>query len=591
MRKWLIPVFALILILGACSPSQGDKTAAPSTSALDADAARVTSLADEYFKEFVAAFPEQVAVLGLPGAANDKLSDNSPTGLQAWRAKEDLWAGELAKIDGTLLWGRPEWLTYGFLREALESSRGLRAARPELWPVSQMSGWQAGSAELAGIQPVGTPELRAQALTRWRLLPAYLDNELANLKEGLRLGYSSPKRNVELVIAQLDSVLAAPLAQSPFYSPAQRDADPAFRADWEKLLAESIQPAIRKYRDFLKNEYLAKARETIGVSALPNGVDVYRAVFRSNTTLDRPAEETFRLGEQYVAKYEAEAAEIGRKVFGTADLAVIRQKMAADPRNHFKNRDELRKFSEDAVARAHQALPAWFNHIPKADVIIEPVPAFLEKTASSSYSPGALDGSRPGKYMINLYQPENQTRSNAEVTAFHETYPGHHFQISIAMESSQTHKITRLLGNSGYIEGWARYAEALSEEMGLYTTDFARINRRLWPAHGLVVDPGIHIMGWSREKAVAYIMGTGRFATHEAESLVDRIAATPGQLTSYDTGGIEFFALREKARKALGDRFDIRAFHDQLLKYGCVTLPMLREIIDHWIADMQKGAN
>jgi uncharacterized protein (DUF885 family) len=591
LRKWLISLFTLTLILGACSPSRGDKTAASSTAALDADAARVTSLADEYFKEYVAAFPEQVAALGLPGAANDKLSDNSLAGLKAWQAKEDLWAAELGKIDGKLLWGRPEWLTYGFLRDALEAARGLRVARSEFWTVNQMSGWQAGFAELAGIQPVGTPELRAQALARWNRLPAYLDNELANLKEGLRLGYSTPKRNVQLVIIQLDSLLAAPPAQSPFYSPAQRDADPAFRAAWGKLLAESIQPAVRKYRDFLKNEYRAKARETIGAADLPNGADGYRAAFRYFTTLDRPAEETFRLGEQVVAKYEAEASAIGQKAFGTADLAVIRQKMAADPRNHFKNREELRKFSEDAVARARQALPAWFNLIPKAEVVIEPVPAFLEKTASSSYSLGALDGSRPGKYMINLFQPEKQTRSNAEVTAFHETYPGHHFQLSIAMERPQAHKITRLLGNSGYIEGWARYTEALAEEMGLYSTDFARINRRLWPAHGLVVDPGIHVMGWTREKAVGYIMGTGRFTMHEAESLVDRVIAWPGQLTSYDTGGIEFFALREKAQKALGDRFDIRAFHDQLLKYGSVTLPMLREIIDHWIADMQKGAN
>ena len=587
----LWPLFTSILILAACSsPNRDQETKTPAPSA-DSLSARVTSLADEYVQAYIASYPEQVAALGLPNAANDRLSDNSLDGLRSWQAKEDDWAAEMAKIDGNLLWGRPEWLTYGFLREALEGSRGLRIARAELWPVNQMSGWQAGFSQLAAIQPVGTPDFRAQALARWRMFPTYLDNELNNLKEGLRLGYTTPKRNVQLVIVQLDALLAAPLSKSPFFSPAQRDTDSTFRAAWGQLLSQEINPAIRKYRDFLKNEYLSKARETLGASALPNGSEAYRAALRYFTSLDRSPEETYRLGEETVTKYEAEASEIGLKLFGTSNLAVIRQRMTGDIRNHFKNREELLNFSREAVLRARQAMTGWFNLIPKADVVIEPVPAYLEKTASSGYESGALDGSRPGTYRINLYQPEKQTRANAEITAFHETYPGHHFQISIAMERPKAHMITLLSANSGYIEGWARYTEALAEEMGLYTTDFARISRRFWPAHGMVVDPGIHVMGWTREQAIKYILGTGRFTPHEAESLVDRIVAWPGQLTAYDTGAIEIFALREKAKKELGDKFDIRAFHDQLLKYGSVTLPMLREIINHWLEDVQKGAN
>lgn len=590
--KLLIPLFTAILILGACSSSKKDQESAISIPSVDSLAARVALLADEYVRDYIATFPEKVAALGLPNVANDRISDNSLNGLHAWQAKEDGWASELGKIDVNLLWGREEWLTYGFLGEALKGSRGLRIARAELWPVSQMSGWQGVFFRLAAIQPIGTPELRAQALARWRMFPTYLNNELANLKEGLRLGYTTPKRNVQLVIVQLDSILAAPLAKSPFYSPAQRDKESAFSAAWEQLLSKEINPAIRKYRDFLKNEYLPKAREAIGISALPNGAEIYSTILRYFNSIDRSAEETYRLGEQYVAKYEAEASEIGLKLFGTADLAVIRKKLTSDPRNHFRSREELLNFSKDAVARARQALPAWFNLIPKANVVIEPIPAFLERTASSGgYVPGLPNGSRPGKYMINLYQPENQTRSNSEITAFHETYPGHHLQTAIAMERPKASLITLLSANESYVEGWGRYAEALAEEMGLYTLDFARISRRLWPAHGMVVDPGIHVMGWTRDQAVKYISATGRLNPHEAESLVDRIAVFPGQLTAYDTGAIEIFALREKAKKALGDRFDIRAFHDQILKYGFVTLPMLREIIDHWLADIQKGSN
>jgi uncharacterized protein (DUF885 family) len=546
-------------------------------------------MADEYMKEALARYPEQAEFLGLPEAVHDRLTDNSLEALQAWQEKEDRWSAELSRIDASSLWGRPEWLTFGYLREMVEASRGTRIARSELWPVNHMSGWQAGLAQLVAIQPVLTPERRAQALARWRSLPKYLDTEVSNLREGLKLGYTAPKLTVRLTIGQLDALLAAPVESSPFSSPALRDETPEFRAAWRKLLADEINPAIRRYRDFLEKEYLPGARDSIAISALPDGAAIYRALFRSTTTLDRPAEETYRLGREAVQRYEAEAADIGREIAGSSDLAVIRAKITSDPANYFQSREELLAFSRDAIDRARRAVPQWFLTVPKADVVIEPIPDFLEKTASSGYESPAADGSRPGTYRINLYQPEKQARSTAEITAFHETYPGHHFQISVAMEMPAGHRITRIPISGGYIEGWARYAEALAEEMGLYSSAYARIGRRLWPAHGMVVDPGIHVMGWTRQQAIDYVFATGRFSGHEAESLIDRVIAWPAQLTSYDTGALEFFALRQKAQEALGPKFDIRAFHDQLLKYGSVTLPMLREVVDRWISERGKS--
>jgi uncharacterized protein (DUF885 family) len=554
----------------------------------DDDAAKVTRLADEYVRDFIIRNPEMATIAGLPNGPDGGLSDNSLAALKAWQDKEDGWLARLAAIDGSALWGRPEWVTYGFLREALEGSKAVRIVHQELWPVNQMSGWQAGLAQLASVQPVGSAVRREQALARWQKVPRYIDTEIANLREGLRLGYSTPKRNVELTIEQLNAILEAPVRDSPFFSPAQRDRDPEFQTAWERLLAEEIVPAVRRYRDYLKQEYLPKARTSVGISALPNGIDAYRALIRSSTSLDRTAEETYRLGEQAVARYEFEAAEIGRKAFGTPDFKVAFKTMSADPLNRFKSRDELLDFSKQAVDRARRAMPAWFEFIPKAEVVIEPVPEYLETTASSAYEAAAADGSRPGVYRINLYQPEAQTRANAEVTAFHETFPGHHFQISVAAELPRSHPITQIVGSASYVEGWARYVEALAEEMGLYSTDLSRINRRLWPAHGMVVDPGLHVLGWTRERAVDYILATDRFSRHQAESLVDRIIAWPSQLTTYDTGGLEFFALRAKAEKALGPKFDMRAFHSEVLRYGAVTLPMLREIVDRWIASRSR---
>jgi uncharacterized protein (DUF885 family) len=478
-------------------------------------------------------------------------------------------------------------MTYGFLREALEGAKAARIARQELWGVSQFSGWQTQLPQLAALQPVGSAAARDKALARWRQMPRYVDNEIANLREGLRLGYSSPRPIVGLVIGQLEAVLAMPVRTSPLFAPAQNDKTPEFQAAWERLLSGEINPALKRYRDFLKNEYLPKARTSLGMAELPNGKAAYQALFRQATSLDRPAEETYKLGEQAVARNVGQAAEIGRKLYGGADLAEVIKKMASDPNNHFTSREDLLDFSKKAVERARLALPAWFALIPKAQVVIEPIPEFLEKTASSAYE-AAADGSRPGIYRINLYQPKAQTKANAEATAFHEAYPGHHFQISVAAEQKGRPFIALIVGCGSYIEGWARYTEALAEEMGLYTTEYGRINRRLWPAHGMVVDPGLHVFGWTRERAVRYILDTGRFSPHEAESLVDRIIATPTQLTTYDTGGLEFFALRAKAEKVLGRKFDIKAFHTEVLRYGAVTLPMLREIVDRWIADRTK---
>jgi uncharacterized protein (DUF885 family) len=220
-------------------------------------------------------------------------------------------------------------------------------------------------------------------------------------------------------------------------------------------------------------------------------------------------------------------------------------------------------------------------------VEIVPHPAFLERSASDQYAPAAEDGSRPATYRINLYQPERTSRAGAEITAFHETYPGHHLQISAAQELPGAHDVTGLVSSGAFVEGWARYAEALAEEMGLYTDPAARVTRRIWPARGMVVDPGIHVMGWTREQAVRYLMEAGR-DRQSSETMVDRIAVLPGQLTAYDTGGLEIFALRERAERELGPAFDVRDFHDAVLGHGTITLPMLREAVDRWIASKKR---
>ncbi len=552
--------------------------------------AAVTRLADAYVAEFMARFPDQAELGGLTIERHDTLSDNSLEALRAWQKLEDDWAKEIESLDASALRGRPEWTTHGFLREAVEASRRARVCRAELWTVNHLSGWQSYMAQLASVQPVGTVTARTEALARWAQLPKYLDTEVQNLEAGSRQAYSSPKSVVKLVIEQLDSLLASPVEQWPFYGPADRDKTEAFQADWKKLLAEQVRPAIERYRDYLRDTYLAKAREAIAITANPDGEACYQASFRAYTTIERPAAETFELGRKRVEKNLAEALEIGRKRLGTGDLKSLVARINDDRANHFASREELSGFAKEAVARSRKRLPEFFARLPRADVIVEPYPAFLERDSDDSYWPAADDGSRPAKYMITLFHFAGTTRSNAEITAFHEAYPGHHLQLALARERPAAHPITRLVGNSGFAEGWARYAEALAEEMGLYTSDYARANRRLWPARGMVVDPGIHLFGWTREQATAFMAESGRLTPEESAATVDRIALWPGQLTAYDTGALEFFALREQAEQALGDRFDIREFHDVLLESGTVTLPMLREQVRAWLESKKSSS-
>jgi uncharacterized protein (DUF885 family) len=548
-------------------------------------ARRVTGLADTYLEAYLRQFPENATYLATPGARHDRLTDNSLSALEAWHATEDGLAAQLDQIDAEALWERPEWVTYGFLREALEASRGLRICRNELWPVNQMAGWQASYATLATVQPVGTPELRQQALARWSGLPRFVETEIANLREGLRLGYTTPRRNVELVLEQLDELLTTPPDASPFASPGQRDGDPDFRRQWDALVAEHVRPAVESYRSFLREEYLPAARTGIAVADLPDGARCYAASLRFNTSLKRSPQEVFEAGQRAVAARQAKLRELGERVWGISDLAKIRERLRTDRSNNFGSRDEILKATRDAVERARQTAPQWFGRVPQAGVVVQPLPAYQEKSSYSQYVPGSEDGSRPGIYQLNLLRAEEADRGSALVVAFHEAYPGHHLQIALAQERPAAHPITRLLSNSGFAEGWGRYAETLADEMGLYGTDRNRLSYLSGLPTGMVVDPAIHALGWTRQQAIDYVVSVqAGMPASAAASYVDRIAVLPGQMATYGVGEQEILALREEARQALGDRFDIRSFHDRVLENGSITLGMLRERIGRWIA-------
>ena len=554
---------------------------ATAVQASDNEALRLEQLANRFVAESLKYDPTVAYETGLPTRVHDRFADHSPRALAKREAEETAEVKALDAIDRARL-PATSLATYAMLKENLESDLQLRVCRRELWNVNHFTGWMNEFAEVADEQPVGTSNLRAQALRRFGSVPHYVDIEIANLRRGLGEGYAAPQSVVRRVIAQLNRLIALPPDKSPYFV-AGRDSDPAFRAAFRRLIAEHIEPTLKRYRDFLTNEYLPHARPGVALSDLPQGAACYQAYLRLYTTLSRTPQEVYDLGMRTVEANKADVVRIGAKLFGIEDFDKIVATSKERPENHFHSKEELLEYSRAFIARAKEQTASLIDRMPKQDCVIEPERDFEDEAGVSSHYDRNPDPLKPGIYRIELGNWQAQTRGEAEVTVVHEAWPGHHLQISLAREIAPDTPLNKLSFNSAYVEGWARYAEAMGEEADIYQTEDAKILRRVWPARGMVVDPGLHAFHWTRQQAVDYLVGTGRFDAKGAEDIVDRIAVLPGQLTAYDSGGLEIKSLRTEARAALGPKFDVREFNRIVLDEGVLPLRELRRHVKAWI--------
>ncbi|MCP3963238.1 MAG: DUF885 domain-containing protein [bacterium] len=571
----------LLAVASACSRAPEAPPEAPP--AAEESPTAVRHLADEYMDAFLDRFPETGTYYGIPGRRHDRLTDNSLAALASWQAREDAWLDRLAELQ-TPVPGSPDWTLHGVLLETLEAALAMRICRDELWTVSEVDGWQTWLPFIAEIQPVGTEEQRREALARSRELARYLDTEIANLREGLQLGYSAPKRNVGLVAKQVRGLLAP---ESPLRSPAQRDDAAAFQAAFTEVIEQEVEPALRRYAEFLEAEYQDAAREVIAVAENPDGAECYRASVRHHATVELPPQEIHDLGLEQMALIQREMLEVAEGSFGTRDVPALLKRLTTEPEYAFASREEIIRYSQDAVERAREAMPRFFRLLPRADVVIEPYPAYREEGGTGEYQSPSEDGSRPGVYYIPVVDPEKRPRVGYESLAFHEVIPGHHLQLAIAIERTGSHPLARYLDKSGYSEGWGLYSERLADEMGLYSSDLARLGMlgdQAARAARLVIDTGIHELGWSRQQAIDYMIAHTTWAPQDVEAEVDRYIVWPGQANAYMLGMLKIRELRERAEEALGESFDVRDFHDRVLEDGAVTLGMLERKIDHWIS-------
>lgn len=550
------------------------------------------AIADDYEITLFEYFPEYAVFYGKTNVPQDRFSDGSVTAQKAWQEKEDKWLDELNQLDIETFINTPAYVTYQLLKESLENAKAVRICHENLWAISPLFGWHVNLGIFADNQPLSTPLQRADALKRWNSVPKVAEDQINNLKEGIKQGFTAPKPLVESVIAQLEIMLDAPIEQSPFFVMVKKSDDDAFKKEMATIIDSKINAALTQYHDFLTSEYLNQARESIGLSALPEGEACYLAKIKQSTTLNLSPQTIYQFGENHMVKIQKEISQIGLSEFSTINPTEI-FKLSIKNSKVFQSEQDIIDYNLNALAKAKLEMNHWFYDVPKALCEIKPYAIHRAKVgAPGEYHPPSEDGSTPGIYYINTFEPENKSRLDQEAILFHELLPGHHLQIALSQEYPTYHAIDRYLGNSGYSEGWALYSERLADEMGLYKDNISRLgmlsNEAMRTAR-LVIDPGIHSMGWSRQQAITYMKTHTALSDHIIEGEIDRYIMMPGQATSYMLGKREIDNLRDYAKMELQETFDIRDFHRQILKQGTITLPMLKANIISWI-ETQKNA-
>jgi len=471
-----------------------------------------------------------------------------------------------------------------------------------LLPIDQFDGGLAlelpSYGDGTGSQPFETVADYDRWLSRARQFPKWVEAAIAAMREGMARGVVHPRIVMAKVVPQLEDLLAADPERSVFYGPIERmpaDFPAAERARltqaFVQLIERDLNTSYRRLRDFIRDEYLPACRTTVGWSALPEGAAWYANEVRRHTTTRMTPDEIHEIGLAEVARIRAGMEEVMREVRFKGTLAEFFRYVQEEPAFYFTDPAALLAGYLRIKKQVDVELPRLFSIRPKADYEIRPVEAYrAAASAGGSYESGSPDGSRPGIFYVNTNDLKAQPIFGMETLSLHEASPGHHFQVSIAQELTGLPRLRRFEGNVAYEEGWALYSESLGRELGLFTDPmqwYGRLSDEMLRAMRLVVDTGLHAKGWTREQAMAYMHENSSIAESEIEAEVDRYIVYPGQALGYKVGDLRIQALRRRAAAALGDRFDLREFHTQVLEDGALPMDVLEAKIGWWIEKQQ----
>ncbi len=575
--------------------------AVPFAAQAQEEAARLHRLFADQHAGLMREAPELATDEGYPGY-NDRWSDRSPDAIAAQKKHTLEWRGRLTAIDRAKL-GAGDQLNYDLFRWMLDTDIEESRFPVEFLAVDAMGdGVHSMVPQVLQNAPARTVKDYDDAIARLQKTPALVDQNIALLREGIRTGITQPRIVMRDVPAQVDAILNQAPADSVMLksfsnfpatiAPADQD---RLRRQAAALVDGTVYPAFRKWRAFLLNDYIPHCRETIALSAVPDGAAWYRANVKRQTTTDLTPEQIHAIGQAEVKRIHGEMDKTMQSADFHGAFTGFVHFLRNDPRFYYTRAGDLVTGYRDICKRIDEQLPAMFGKLPRAPYGVEPMDAYYAPSQTTAfYQPGAVDGSRPGIYRVNTYKLDQRPKYEMEVLSMHESVPGHHLQIALAHELTDVPDFRRALVPTAFVEGWGLYSESLGYEMGFYKDPYARFGQLsydMWRACRLVVDTGMHALGWSRQQAIDFMEANTALTETNIVAEVDRYIAWPGQADADKIGQLQIRELRTRAEQRLGANFDVRQFHDEVLSAGALPLSVLDTRVNSWIEEQTHAGS
>ncbi len=608
MKQYAVRIFVLssALLVSYTPAMHAQLTAGPAGQSSASGPAAQASLADrrqalndlfhDYWEDRLKHDPEFASIIG-DTRYNDQIDDYSVAAVNDELAREQRFELRLAAIDPTGFTDQ-EKISQDLLLREFDMDQEAADFKEWEMPVNQMDGIYATYPRLVAELSFSTVKDYDDWIARLHTIPHAFDQVTTNMSIGMDDQRVPPKYLLEKALDQVkqlatqkpeDSPLALPLKNFPASISAAEQA--RIKSEMLDAIAKEVLPAYQRFARFLEVSYIPAGRDKPGIDALPDGAAYYQFLIKRTTTTNLTAAQIHQIGLDEVGKDEAEMLAIAQKL-GFKDLAGFRASLKTNPNEHPASADALIAAYKGYLEPMKARLPELFGVLPKAPFEVTTVPDYLAKTSPPAYyQPGSPDGSRPGRLFVDTFDATHRNLYSVESIAYHEGIPGHHLQISIAQEMTGIPEFRKFDGNTAYVEGWAFYSEHLGKDVGLYQdpySDYGRLENEVWRAIRLVVDTGVHSQGWTREQMVQYFRDHSNIDEPSIQSEVDRYIAWPSQALAYKIGQLKILELRDRARNALGDKFDIRAFHDQVIDSGALPLDVLEQRIDAWIASEKR---
>jgi len=564
----------------------------------NADTKALHTLFDAEWDYSMQQSPENASELG-DRRWNDRWSDESLVAYaRRYAHNREVLAG-LKKINRANL-NAADQLNYDLFQKNYERALEGYKFRQFLIPLNQRGGIQTQD-ELADSLRFETKKDYQDWITRMRSFPVLMDQTIDLMREGIKERMVHPKVIMQRLPAQIDKQIVSDPTQSGFYKPFQHFSAEISPADQQELSQEARQaieqqvvPAYKKFKEFFVNEYLPACFDQVGIWQVPHGDELYAYDVRRYTTTDLTPDQVHEIGLKEVARIRAEMDRVMQQTGFKGTREEFFKFLRTDPQFYYKSPDDLFEAYKAMAKTIDPNLVRVFRTLPREPYGVEAIPAVAAPdTTAAYYRPGAADGSRAGTYFVNLYKPETRPKWEMLVLTLHESVPGHHLQIARAHELGEMPKFRRFAGYTAFIEGWGLYAESLGDDMGLYTDPYAKFGEltyQMWRAVRLVVDTGIHAKHWTRDQAIKYFMDNAPKAELDIVNEIDRYIAWPGQALAYKIGELKIHELRTRAHDQLGEKFDLRAFHDLVLGSGPLPLDILERNVNEWIVERKNGA-